>query len=142
MHHEDVLYFSYLILSRSPRIVEFIRGKFPYIFIDEFQDTTEIQTWIIEKITETDTKVGIVGDIAQYISKFTGAKRTDFINFKRDNASEFKLNQNHRSTKRIVDFLNILRPDINQEYGQDKPDGTYVKVLVGTIQAAKGSPKN
>ncbi len=44
MHHEDVLYFSYLILCRSPRVAEFIRAKFPYIFIDEFQDTTEIQT--------------------------------------------------------------------------------------------------
>ncbi len=137
MHHEDVLYFSYLILSRSPRIVDFIRGKFPYIFIDEFQDTTEIQTWIIEKITEIKTKVGVVGDIAQSIYKFTGAKRADFINFKNGDASEFKLNYNHRSTKRIIDFLNLLRPDINQEYSQDTTDGAFVKVLIGTIQAAK-----
>ena len=137
MHHEDVLYFSYLILSRSPRVLDFIRGKFPYIFIDEFQDTTEIQTWIIEKITEATTKVGIVGDLAQSIYKFTGAKRTDFLNFKNGDAYEFKLNHNHRSTKRIVDFLNLLRPDIHQEYGQDKPDGSFVKVLIGTIQSAK-----
>lgn len=137
MHHEDVLYFSYLILSRSPRVIEFIRGKFPYIFIDEFQDTTEIQTWIIEKITEVKTKVGVVGDLAQSIYKFTGAKRTDFINFKSGNVSEFKLNHNHRSTNRIVDFLNLLRPDIRQEYGQNKPDGSFVKILIGPIQAAK-----
>jgi DNA helicase-2/ATP-dependent DNA helicase PcrA len=137
MHHEDVLYFSYLILTRSPRVVEFIRARFPYIFIDEFQDTTEIQTWLIERITEQHTKVGVVGDVAQSIYKFTGAKRTDFINFKGGEVSEFKLNHNHRSTKRIVDFLNLLRPDINQEYGQDKPDGVSIKVLIGTIQAAK-----
>lgn len=137
MHHEDVLYFSYLILSRSPRVVEFIRAKFPYIFIDEFQDTTEIQTWLIEKITEQHTKVGIVGDVAQSIYKFTGAKRADFIDFKRNEISEFKLNHNHRSTKCIVDFLNQLRPDINQEYGQGQPDGVAIKVLVGTIQDAK-----
>lgn len=136
MHHEDVLYFSYLILLRSPRILDFIRAKFPYIFIDEFQDTTEIQTWIIEKITEENTKVGIVGDVAQSIYKFTGAKRTDFINFKDGAATEYKLSHNHRSTNRIVDFLNLLRPDINQEYG-DKPAGLLVKVLVGTIQDAK-----
>lgn len=137
LYHEDVLYFSHLIISRSPRIIEFIRTKFPYLFIDEFQDTTEIQTWIIEKITETSSKVGIVGDLAQSIYKFTGAKRTDFLNFKNGDASEFKLNHNHRSTKRIVDFLNLLRPDIIQEYGQDKPDGSFVKILIGTIQAAK-----
>lgn len=137
MHHEDVLYFSYLILCRSPRVAEFIRAKFPYIFIDEFQDTTEMQTWLIEKITEQHTKVGIVGDVAQSIYKFTGAKRADFIDFKRDEIFEFKLNHNHRSSKRIVDFLNLLRPDINQEYGQGQPDGDLVKVLVGTIQDAK-----
>lgn len=137
MHHEDVLYFSYLILCRSPRVAEFIRAKFPYIFIDEFQDTTEIQTWLIEKITEQHTKVGIVGDVAQSIYKFTGAKRADFIDFKRNEISEFKLNHNHRSTKRIIDFLNQLRPDINQEYGQGQSDGISVKVLVGTIQDAK-----
>jgi DNA helicase-2/ATP-dependent DNA helicase PcrA len=137
MHHEDVLYFSYLILLRSPRVLDFIRAKFPYIFIDEFQDTTEIQTWIIEKITEENTKVGIVGDVAQSIYKFTGAKRTDFIDFKDGAATEYKLSHNHRSTNRIVDFLNLLRPDINQEYGGDKPEGLLVKVLVGTIQDAK-----
>ncbi|BBE16270.1 ATP-dependent DNA helicase UvrD/PcrA, clostridial paralog 2 [Aquipluma nitroreducens] len=137
LYHEDVLYFSHLIISRSPRILEFIRIKFPYLFIDEFQDTTEIQTWIIEKITESNSKVGIVGDLAQSIYKFTGAKRTDFLNFKNGDASEFKLNHNHRSTNRIVDFLNLLRPDINQEYGQNKPDGSFVKILIGTIQAAK-----
>lgn len=137
MHHEDVLYFSYLIISRSPRILEFIRAKFPYIFIDEFQDTTEIQTWIIEKITEQNTKVGIIGDVAQSIYKFTGAKRTDFIDLKNGDAFEFKLNHNHRSTNRIVDFLNLLRPDINQDYGEDTIEGSFVKVLVGTIQGAK-----
>ncbi len=138
MHHEDVLYFSYLILSRSPRIADFIRGKFPYIFIDEFQDTTEIQTWILEKITESHTKVGIVGDLAQSIYEFTGAKRTDFLNFKDEDIAEFKLNQNHRSTKNIVDFLNLLRPDINQEYGVGKPEGSQVKILIGSIQSAIG----
>lgn len=137
MHHEDVLYFSYLILFRSPRIVEFLRSKFPYIFIDEFQDTTEIQTWIIEKITESYTKVGIVGDLAQSIYKFTGAKRSDFLNFKSEVITEFKLNHNHRSTTNIVDFLNLLRPDIFQEYGADKPAGEQVKVLIGSIQSAK-----
>jgi DNA helicase II / ATP-dependent DNA helicase PcrA len=137
MHHEDVLYFSYLILSRSPRVAEFIRTRFPYIFIDEFQDTTELQTWLIEKITEQHTKVGIVGDVAQSIYKFTGAKRADFLDFKKDEISEFKLNHNYRSTKRIIDFLNLLRPDINQEYGQEQPDGVSIKVLVGTIQDAK-----
>ena len=137
MHHEDVLYFSYLILMRSPRILEFIRARFPYIFIDEFQDTTEVQTWLIKKITAEDTKVGVVGDTAQSIYKFAGAKRSDFVNLKQGNISEYKLSYNHRSTKKIVDFLNLLRPDINQEYIAGQPNGINIKVLVGGIQNAK-----
>lgn len=135
MHHEDVLYFSYLIFQRSPRVVEFIRNKFPYIFIDEFQDTTELQTWIINKIAETDTKVGLVGDLAQSIYKFTGAQRSDFINFMKGDINEYKLNQNYRSTERIIDFLNLLRPDVNQEYGEDTIGGNSPTVLIGNIQA-------
>ncbi|MGA2405640.1 MAG: ATP-dependent helicase [Bacteroidales bacterium] len=137
MHHEDVLYFSFLILSKSPRIIEFVRNKFPYIFIDEFQDTTELQTWIIEKICETHTKVGIVGDLAQSIYKFTGAKRADFINFKRNDIRDYKLSHNHRSTRNIIEFLNLLRPDINQTCDENKEAGIQVGVLVGTIQSAK-----
>ncbi len=137
MHHEDVLYFSYLILLRSDRVVEFIRNRFPYIFVDEFQDTTELQTWILEKICESTTKVGVVGDLAQSIYKFTGAKRSDFLKFKSDDIGEYKLEKNHRSTKKIIDFLNLLRSDIDQSYDSGRPDGCRVIVLIGSIQSAK-----
>ena len=72
---------SYKIIENSPRVLEFVRNRFPYIFIDEFQDTTELQTWIIKKIAESETKVGVIGDLAQSIYKFAGAKRSDFENF-------------------------------------------------------------
>jgi len=105
MHHEDVLYFSYLIVNKSPRVLEFVRNKYPYILIDEFQDTTELQTWIIKRIAETDTKVGVIGDLAQSIYKFAGAKRKDFETFELEGISSYKLEKNHRSTSRIIDFL-------------------------------------
>jgi len=137
MHHEDVLYFSYLIIRKSPRVLEFIRNKYPYIFVDEFQDTTELQTWIIKQICESISTVGVVGDLAQSIYKFTGAKREDFQDFKKGDVSEYKLSHNHRSTKSITDFLNSLRADISQEYGEGKPLGNQVTVLIGTIESAK-----
>jgi DNA helicase-2/ATP-dependent DNA helicase PcrA len=136
MHHEDVLYFSYLILCISPRITDFISNKYPYIFIDEFQDTTEIQTWIIDRITELSTRVGVVGDLAQSIYEFSGAKKSDLINFKDGKIDEYKLSQNHRSTRKIVDFLNKLRPDISQEYGSNNIEGKPVLVIVGSIKGA------
>lgn len=133
MHHEDVLYFSYLIINKSPRTLEFIRNKYPYILIDEFQDTTELQTWIIRKIAESKTKVGVIGDLAQSIYKFAGAKRSDFENFQLENMESYKLEKNHRSTKRIIEFLNCLRSDICQEGTECTIEGCNVKILIGPI---------
>ncbi len=133
MHHEDLLYFSYLIINKSPRVLEFIRNKYPYILIDEFQDTTELQTWIIKRIAEIDTKVGVIGDLAQSIYKFAGAKRQDFETFDLKGISSYKLEKNHRSTIKIIDFLNFLRPDIRQEGNKSTIEGCKVKVLIGPI---------
>lgn len=133
MHHEDVLYFSYLIINKSPRTLEFLRNKYPYILIDEFQDTTELQTWIIRKIAESETNVGVIGDLAQSIYKFAGAKRSDFESFQLRNIKSYKLEKNHRSTKRIIDFLNCLRSDICQEGTKRSIDGSNVKILIGSI---------
>lgn len=136
MHHEDVLYFSYLIIRKSKKILEFVRNKYPYILIDEFQDTTELQTWIIKKIAESNTKIGVIGDLAQSIYKFAGAKRKDLETFDVEGISSYKLEKNHRSTSRIIDFLNCLRSDICQEGNRDTIDGCNVKILVGTIHDA------
>lgn len=136
MHHEDVLYFSCLIIKKSPRILEFIRNKYPYILIDEFQDTTELQTWVIKKIAESGTKVGVIGDLAQSIYKFAGAKRSDFENFQLENIGSYKLGNNHRSTEKIIQFLNCLRTDICQEGTECTVEGSKVNVLIGSIYDA------
>jgi DNA helicase II / ATP-dependent DNA helicase PcrA len=137
MHHEDVLYFAYYILCKSPRILEFIRAKYQYIFIDEFQDTTELQTWILNKICSTETTVGVVGDLAQSIYKFAGANRNDFIEFQNGLMKEYKLKYNHRSTKRITDFLNLLRTDIKQAYPDYIEEGEPMCVLIGDVKASQ-----
>lgn len=136
MHHEDVLYFSYLILSENPELLKFIRNKFPYIFVDEFQDTTQLQTWILDRISDEETVIGVVGDLAQSIYKFTGAQRQDFLSFKDGNTSEYKLGKNHRSTTQIIDFLNFLRTDIHQEYGDEENEGESVKIFIGKPKKA------
>ena len=67
IHHEDVLYFSYVLIQNYPEILDFLRTKFPYIFVDEFQDTNPIQTFIIKRIAEKTTITGVIGDLAQSI---------------------------------------------------------------------------
>ncbi|MCJ7655694.1 MAG: ATP-dependent helicase, partial [Dehalococcoidia bacterium] len=113
IHHEDVLYFSYCIVQRFPRVLEFLSARFSYVFVDEFQDTNPIQTLIIRAIAQSGTIVGVIGDPAQSIYGFQGARREDFINFVLPSSVDYKIEGNRRSTKNIVKFLNYMRgPDI------------------------------
>jgi DNA helicase-2/ATP-dependent DNA helicase PcrA len=47
IHHDDVLFFSYQLIKKHPFILQVLRSKFPYFFIDEFQDTNPIQVIIL-----------------------------------------------------------------------------------------------
>lgn len=132
MHHEDVLYFANYILQKFPRVVEFIRNKFPYIFVDEFQDTTSLQTVIVKKIGEAKVTLGVIGDVAQSIYKFAGAVRSDFENFDIHGMRSYKLERNYRSTQSIINFLNRLRPDIEQQGYQGTEVGGAITVLLGS----------
>ncbi|MBS5842612.1 MAG: ATP-dependent helicase [Clostridiales bacterium] len=110
--HNEILYFGYRILESNPTALYAIRVKFPFIFVDEFQDTNPLQTLLIKLIGQKSTVVGVVGDIAQSIYSFQGAQPTDFKNFSIDGSRELKeyvINGNRRSTENVVNFCNYLR---------------------------------
>jgi DNA helicase-2/ATP-dependent DNA helicase PcrA len=109
IHHDDVLYFSYKILSENSRIKYFLSAKFPYIFIDEFQDTNPIQTIIIKWLSEAGSIVGVIGDSAQSIYAFQAARREDFLNFNLEGQIDYIIENNRRSTSNIVKLLNHMR---------------------------------
>ncbi len=137
LHHEDILYFSHYIISNYPETLDFIRARFPYIFIDEFQDTTQLQTWIIKKIAEKGTIVGVIGDLAQSIYMFTGAKREDFEGFSLPDIKEYKKEENFRSSEEIISYLNTLRSDIQQRGGEKTIKIYPVTLLIGDINSAQ-----
>lgn len=137
LHHEDVLYFSHYIISNYPSTLDFIRARFPYIFIDEFQDTTQLQTNIIKIIAEKETIVGVIGDLAQSIYMFTGAQRHDFENFTLDGMQDYKIEQNHRSSREIITYLNTLRTDIQQREVETTIDVYPVTLLIGDTELAR-----
>lgn len=112
--HNDVLYFSYELITRYPFILKVLRAKFPYFFIDEFQDTNPIQAKIISLLAEEETVVGVIGDSAQSIYSFQGASIEDYLKFKVDNLSEYTITENRRSSNQIIDLLNGIRADIEQ----------------------------
>ena len=107
---DDILKFSYDILNEEPCVADIIRIKFPYIFIDEFQDTCTLQRIIIEKICDEKIVMGIIGDPAQSIYSFRGANYGNLNEIKL-NLINYEINMNHRSTDKILNVLNNLRGD-------------------------------
>ncbi len=114
--HDEILYFGYRILQSNHTALYATRVKFPLIFVDEFQDTNPLQTLLIKLIGEKSTVIGTIGDTAQSIYSFQGAKPSQFlllnIGGSRNNVQYF-ISGNRRSTQNIVNFCNFLR-------GEDK----------------------
>ena len=134
LHHEDVLYFSYSLIREFPEILDFLRAKFPYVFVDEFQDTNPVQTAIMKKIGESGSIVGVIGDLAQSIYGFQGACRNDFECFILNNQIDYKIENNRRSTDEIIQVLNHMRGnDIEQKSIKGK-GGSSVNAYVGPIK--------
>lgn len=131
--HDDVLYLSYEILKKSPRILEILRAKFPYILVDEFQDTNPFQTEIIKLIANKESLIGIIGDECQAIYGFQGANVLQFENFVLEGMKEYHILNNHRSTKEIIELLNYMRKtSLCQNTPEDKI-GDKPTIIIGEI---------
>lgn len=115
LNHDEILYFGYRILERNPTILYAIRAQFPYIFVDEFQDTNPLQTKMLLKICEKISKITIIGDVAQSIYSFQGARPTQFTNFFLPGMKEYEIKGNRRSTGNIVHMCNYIRRNDNLE---------------------------
>ena len=131
LHHDDVLYFSYTLLKQHPDILRVIRCKFPYFFVDEFQDTNPIQTKIIKMLSEEEIIVGVIGDKVQSIYAFQGADVKQFEDFELPDIISYKIENNHRSTEEILTVLNCMRKDITQ-LSPEKMRGEKPTVFVGS----------
>lgn len=114
VHHDDVLFFSFQIIKKFPFVTNILNAKFPYIFIDEFQDSNPIQVEIFKILGLTESKIGLIGDFAQSIYGFQGADFKQFQTFSLPDIKEYILCENRRSSNEIIDTLNEVRVDITQ----------------------------
>lgn len=114
LHHDDVLFFSFQIINKFPFVINILNAKFPYVFLDEFQDSNPIQVEIFKKLGLGESKIGVIGDIAQSIYEFQGADYKQFQDFSFQDMKEYILNENRRSSNEIIDALNSVRQDISQ----------------------------
>lgn len=133
--HDEILYFGYRILERNHTALYATRVKFPFIFVDEIQDTNPLQTMLIKLIGAKSTVIGIIGDIAQSIYSFQGAKPSQFADFAMSGERklvQYVINDNRRSTVNIVSFCNYLRrSDLNVSQLSKKPypdDAAMLKI--------------
>lgn len=140
IHHDDVLFFSYQLLVKFPFILDVLRAKFPYYFIDEFQDSNPIQVQILKLIGQVETKIGVIGDKAQSIYGFQGADATQFETFLMDNIVDYQMLDNRRSTNQIIDCLNVVRSGFQQNKYKNI-NGHLPCVLVGDIRNAYNRAK-
>lgn len=139
--HNDILYFSYELIKKYPFILTILRAKFPYFLVDEFQDTNPIQAKLLNMIGESETIVGVIGDRAQSIYSFQGARPDQFSGFYLPNLTDYTMIDNRRSTNQIIDVLNSIRKDIKQnKYRNVNTD--MPTIIVGERNKAFNEAKN
>lgn len=132
MSFDDILYFSYILLSRYPNIYKLIKARYPYIFVDEFQDTIPFVIDFLTQLGNEGVIIGVVGDKAQSIYDFLGATVQQFDNFTVPGLQEYEIRGNRRSTKQIIELLNIVRTDFSQNWLNGN-EGTMPELLVGDM---------
>ena len=110
MDFDDILLNMNILLRDDPAALESIAGRFRYIMVDEYQDTNFAQYLILKKLSQFHQNLCVVGDDSQSIYAFRGAKIENILNFKKDYPQHniFRLEQNYRSTRTIVDAANSL----------------------------------
>jgi len=141
IHHDDVLFFSYKIIEEYPFVLDVLRKKFPYFYIDEFQDSNPVQVRLVENIAQEETTVGIIGDKAQSIYEFQGAVPEQFEEIELDNLADFQISTNRRSTKKIVEILNTIRSDIKQTAHRQE-NGEDPIIFIGANEVALSRAKS
>ncbi|WP_298895194.1 ATP-dependent helicase [uncultured Psychroserpens sp.] len=110
MDFDDLLLKTNELLTRFPDVLAKYQDRFRYILVDEYQDTNHSQYLIVRALSDRFQNICVVGDDAQSIYAFRGANINNILNFQRDydDVKVFRLEQNYRSTKNIVNAANSI----------------------------------
>ncbi|HNY05803.1 MAG TPA: UvrD-helicase domain-containing protein [Candidatus Egerieousia sp.] len=110
MDFDDILLNTYRLLSNFPEAFGQIKAMFKFILVDEYQDTNFIQYQILKGLAQDHHNITVVGDDAQSIYAFRGARIENILNFKKDypESKIYRLERNYRSSQTIVNAANSL----------------------------------
>lgn len=121
MDFDDLLVITYRMLKQNENLRQKYADRFRYVFVDEYQDTNYAQQQIVTLLTQQHQRICVVGDDYQSIYAFRGAKIDNILNFNKIYAGArlFKLEQNYRSTQRIVAAANSLMKHNSRQIPKD-----------------------
>ena len=110
MDFDDLLTLTYTLFNEHEDIRRKYAERFQFVLVDEYQDTNSVQQRIVLQLTKDHQHVCVVGDDAQSIYGFRGANIDNILDFQQmfKGTKLFKLEQNYRSTQRIVQAANSL----------------------------------
>jgi DNA helicase-2/ATP-dependent DNA helicase PcrA len=110
MDFDDLLLNTNILFRDFPATLAAYQERFSYILVDEYQDTNYSQYLIVRKLAASHHNICVVGDDAQSIYSFRGARIENILEFKNDYTDYqlFKLEQNYRSTQTIVNAANTI----------------------------------
>ena len=135
MDFDDLLFQTHVLLRDFPDVLHYYQQKFKFILVDEYQDTNYAQYLIVKKLAALYENICVVGDDAQSIYSFRGANIQNILNFKVDypDFKLFKLEQNYRSSKNIVEAANSIisknKDQIQKTVWTDNAEGNKIAVI-------------
>lgn len=117
---DDLILYTVRLFEEQPEILRYYQEKFRYIHVDEYQDTNEAQYRLVKALSGYFENVCVVGDADQSIYGWRGANMENILSFEKDypKATVIRLEQNYRSTKRILQAANEVI--VNNSNRQDK----------------------
>lgn len=144
MDFDDLLFNTYILFRDFPEVLYKYQQKFHYILVDEYQDTNQAQYLIVKKLAANTENICVVGDDAQSIYAFRGANIQNILNFRKDypDYKLFKLEQNYRSTKNIVNAANKVitfnKEQIKKTVWTDNGEGEKIGFIRATSDNEEG----
>jgi len=144
MDFDDLLLKTNILFRDHKEILDKYQRHFDYILVDEYQDTNFSQYLIVKNLAALHQNLCVVGDDAQSIYSFRGARIENILNFQKDYPKHriFKLEQNYRSTQVIVNAANSIiaknKRQIPKNVFSKKDPGTRIKVISALTDNEEG----
>ncbi len=144
MDFDDLLINTNILFRDYPDVLSNYQKRFNYILVDEYQDTNYAQYLIIKKLSEKHRNLCVVGDDAQSIYSFRGARIENILNFRNDypDYTLYKLERNYRSTRTIVNAANSIivnnKGQISKTVYSENIQGNRIRIMESMTDGEEG----